>query len=683
MSDTPASRRLARTCDACKARKVRCSGYPGPCLTCVRRKDTCHFSPVRPSRRHNVNLDITLNRSQSPRERSPRTNASSSGRRLVDNLPTLYVDKLLSQARTNGGSLNDSKPFAVQGNALFVGNYRVTFFSDNKLLHLSKQLQNTKVDELLGQISSLVQSRLPRHDTASAKPLQLATENRGIILSASEANFYLEAYFTRAHPIYPFLDRKAFEDTLLAPNCSQELQHNKAWLALYNAVLAMGCQLCGEGSYQPGKGKSWELFSTSMSVFTDLLSLPDSILVLQALTAMSLYSLSISCMAIEHVVIQEASRRAQSLRSHKLSESSTLSYQKAFWILYSLEKISSFHFGRSSAFADHDISVPVPVVPEAIFGDYDWMLASARYGRLLSRASSTLFCAGVTGKTEEYFLEVIDQLEHELEDWRLTTPVNGKPNDTFRINLIETSLLRTASVWTHLMYHSFRLALCRARLYLAARTRGLVSAASQADSTSIMSEAARNILELSAFIDVNPSTPFWFVAGIPVAALLVVFDVVISHPRHPETNTNLALLDVGGGHFSRIEYASSGWLPGSLLTQFSQIAREYVSKGKTNDSGSSSSVPPSRPQPEMVTSTSAAKVPQPGLVSELVVTSGPPLQPTYETVPITSAEEFSLSDMLYCPMGDDPSQFGDGLMTGMDLMGLFHSSIPWDYRMDQ
>ncbi|POS78196.1 hypothetical protein DHEL01_v203412 [Diaporthe helianthi] len=655
MSDTPASRRLARTCDACKARK--------------RRKDTCHFSPVRPSRRHNVNLDITLNRSQSPRERSPRTNASSSGRRLVDNLPTLYVDKLLSQARTNGGSLNDSKPFAVQ-------------------------------------ISSLVQSRLPRHDTASAKPLQLATENRGIILSASEANFYLEAYFTRAHPIYPFLDRKAFEDTLLAPNCSQELQHNKAWLALYNAVLAMGCQLCGEGSYQPGKGKSWELFSTSMSVFTDLLSLPDSILVLQALTAMSLYSLSISCMAIEHVVIQEASRRAQSLRSHKLSESSTLSYQKAFWILYSLEKISSFHFGRSSAFADHDISVPVPVVPEAIFGDYDWMLASARYGRLLSRASSTLFCAGVTGKTEEYFLEVIDQLEHELEDWRLTTPVNGKPNDTFRINLIETSLLRTASVWTHLMYHSFRLALCRARLYLAARTRGLVSAASQADSTSIMSEAARNILELSAFIDVNPSTPFWFVAGIPVAALLVVFDVVISHPRHPETNTNLALLDVGGGHFSRIEYASSGWLPGSLLTQFSQIAREYVSKGKTNDSGSSSSVPPSRPQPEMVTSTSAAKVPQPGLVSELVVTSGPPLQPTYETVPvssgslwetanvrrsgwlkdyaqITSAEEFSLSDMLYCPMGDDPSQFGDGLMTGMDLMGLFHSSIPWDYRMDQ
>ncbi|KAJ0125451.1 hypothetical protein J7T55_006797 [Diaporthe amygdali] len=472
MSDAPTSRKFARTCDTCKSRKVRCS----------------------------VNVEVTVNNSQSPGEHSPRITESAGGQ-PADNLPNLYVDKLLAQARTTG-SLKDSKPFAVE-------------------------------------------SSLAYHDMT-------------------------RPYFTRAHPLYPFLDRKAFEDTMLAPTFLQEPQHNKAWLALYNAVLALGCQLC------------------------------------------------------------EAARRAQNLRSHKLPESSTFIYQKAFWTLYSVEKISSFHFGRPSAFADHDISVPIPVVPEAIFGDYDWMLANARYGRLLSRAASSLFCAGVTGKTEEYFLEVIDQLERELEQWRMTTPVNGKPNDTFRINLIETSLLRTASVWTHLMYNSFRLALCRARLYLAARTRGLVSTVSQAESTSIMSEAARNVLELAAFIDVDPSTPFWFAAGIPMASLLVVFDVVISYPKHAETNTNLALLDVGGGHFSRIEYASAGWLPGSLLTQLSQIAREYVSRGKTNDG---SSVPPGKPHIERVTSTSSEKVPQPALNSELGATSGPPLQPAFDTVP--------------------------------------------------
>ncbi|KAL2280068.1 hypothetical protein FJTKL_13011 [Diaporthe vaccinii] len=121
MSDAPTSRKFPKTCDTCKARKVRCSGYPGPCLSCLRRKDNCHFSPVKPPRRPNVNVEVTANDSQSPGGHSPRTNESAGGR-PADNLPNLYVDKLLAQARTTGG-LKDSKPFAVQGNEIF-GNFK-------------------------------------------------------------------------------------------------------------------------------------------------------------------------------------------------------------------------------------------------------------------------------------------------------------------------------------------------------------------------------------------------------------------------------------------------------------------------------------------------------------------------------------------------------------------------------
>ncbi|CAN9323213.1 unnamed protein product [Alternaria alternata] len=39
---------------------------------------------------------------------------------------------------------------------------------------------------------------------------------------------------------------------------------------------------------------------------------------------------------------------------------------------------------------------------------------------------------------------------------------------------------------------------------------------------------------------------------------------------------NLALLDVGCGHFSGLEYASQGTLPGSIASEFTQIARTYV-----------------------------------------------------------------------------------------------------------
>lgn len=62
----------------------------------------------------------------------------------------------------------------------------------------------------------------------------------------------------------------------------------------------------------------------------------------------------------------------------------------------------------------------------------------------------------------------------------------------------------------------------------------------------------------------------------PICALFVIFDEVVNNPQHPETNTRLTLLDIAGGHFSRIEHTSEGTLPTSLLTEFSHIAREYV-----------------------------------------------------------------------------------------------------------
>lgn len=72
-------------------------------------------------------------------------------------------------------------------------------------------------------------------------------------------------------------------------------------------------------------------------------------------------------------------------------------------------------------------------------------------------------------------------------------------------------------------------------------------------------------------------------AGIPVVALFILFDLVVTNPKHAGTATNLALLDMAGGHFSRIEYASGGSLPGSLIGEFAHIAREYVNTVKNEE----------------------------------------------------------------------------------------------------
>jgi hypothetical protein len=63
---------------------------------------------------------------------------------------------------------------------------------------------------------------------------------------------------------------------------------------------------------------------------------------------------------------------------------------------------------------------------------------------------------------------------------------------------------------------------------------------------------------------------------VPLSALFILFDFVVHNPTHPETATNLALLDVAAGYFSRLEYATGGSLPSSLLSDFAHIARQFV-----------------------------------------------------------------------------------------------------------
>lgn len=63
---------------------------------------------------------------------------------------------------------------------------------------------------------------------------------------------------------------------------------------------------------------------------------------------------------------------------------------------------------------------------------------------------------------------------------------------------------------------------------------------------------------------------------IPLSALFILFDFVIHNPFHPETSTNLALLGVAVGHFSRLDYATGGSLPCSILSDFAHLAHHFV-----------------------------------------------------------------------------------------------------------
>jgi hypothetical protein len=78
-------------------------------------------------------------------------------------------------------------------------------------------------------------------------------------------------YFDQVHPIYPFLDRRSFEEKASNRDLPAYLAQNPAFSALYHTVLALGCQYTEGGSFEIGKGKAWKLYQIALGLFPDLL----------------------------------------------------------------------------------------------------------------------------------------------------------------------------------------------------------------------------------------------------------------------------------------------------------------------------------------------------------------------------------------------------------------------------
>ncbi|KAH7165896.1 hypothetical protein EDB81DRAFT_780638 [Dactylonectria macrodidyma] len=583
------STKRSKACDACKTRKVRCSGFPSPCLGCSQRGIDCFFGQRKVPLRKNVNKSLVTTTTALPGEHgspakpiigvpkaAPCDNpAVKGGASTTLSDSSLYIDHLLSRTLTSEES-NNNRRQALKGNGLFGGAYTITFFSDSRLASLSARLQNNKVDQLVQRFSSVLKSRVKSPDKVSARSISQEKGRAGPFNDRTAAAAFISAYFERVHPLFPHLNRSTFESTAFSAELPTVLAENKAFSALYHSVLALGCLYDGGGGFEPGKGQAGQIFSVSLALFPELVQSPDSLLILQAMTTIAIYSLGISCLSIERFVMTEATRRAQNLALVNLGSAATQAFRRNFWVLYSLEKMTSFYFGRSSSFIDMDITTPIPCIPESIFGTFDWFLTFARLSRILSRASYGLFSPGVSKKDTEYYISTIDLISADLEHWRNSLPEDKQPGPHFNQYQFRKPVSGAPILWTHFLYFSCQLILARAYHQLSPSGDRSSIGENKSKVMEAMMSASRSILELTPFIDVEPSTPLMMLAGIPLFALFVLFDEVISDPKHKDTASNLALLDIAGGHFSRIEYESDGTLPGSLIAEFAKIAREYV-----------------------------------------------------------------------------------------------------------
>ncbi|KAL2012373.1 hypothetical protein VTN00DRAFT_5091 [Thermoascus crustaceus] len=614
MDDSPLQPKISKSCDDCKARK--------------KRGVECHFSYTKrrlrrsePNRSPLPKQDDAFVSSVAP----PQSAIGSHGglQQPTGCPPKLYMEHILENRHAH---------------EQYVASSSLAFFSESRIRSVSNLLGHTKLRDLIETLATVIHARMNRGGRPSGSTIKFKRPSSPVQITEESASSYIRAYFEQVHPIHPFLDRKEFEEKAFSPQLPRLLSSSPPFSALYHTVLALGCQYQEGGTFDPGKGKAWELFQIALGLFSDILVPRETLVNVQAVTAMAVFALNFSCIQIEEMLISEAARMAQSL-----GDSADI----------------------SKVLIDYDIGSPIPETPEAVFGDYDWFLSSARFARLLSKAYEMLFSVSATMNSVDLYYAAIDTVSDDLERWRSSIPKEFRPGEPFRPQHFMNPCSMQVALRTHYFYYNAVISFSRLTLHVGAERPG----ERQAESKKKLMNAARLIIELTRYIDPEAYTPIWILGVMPLTALFILFDLVVHNPTHRETRSNLALLDVVAGYFSRLEYATGGSIPSSLLSDFAHIARQFVREVQSrNPSADILCSPCTNPNP----------------------LDRPPMMHQNVDIPSTSNagcgipnpdginRETPITENLFYPTSNLQAEaaIGDEIPAGFDIMNIFGSIIP-------
>lgn len=68
----------------------------------------------------------------------------------------------------------------------------------------------------------------------------------------------------------------------------------------------------------------------------------------------------------------------------------------------------------------------------------------------------------------------------------------------------------------------------------------------------------------------------------PIYALLNLFIYILQNPDHPNVNSDVALMDIGAGHFARLEFATDSQISVPFAKEVAALARDVVSRAKVD-----------------------------------------------------------------------------------------------------
>ncbi|KAJ7091185.1 fungal-specific transcription factor domain-containing protein [Mycena epipterygia] len=369
-------RRLQRSCDICRRRKIRCDSATMPngrCSSCIAFNAPCtHTEPTRkrgPKNKHVEELKQQLSVLEA-KLRTVQPDGSTTPATSIIQYPIPPSDSLPSPGSLPEEDLSHDE-LAERFRAFSLNPLKHRFFGSSSGFMLVKNAIAAK-EEYLGR-PLVTQFRRP--EFWNIRPWEHGVTDdhpRYVFPERDLVDSLVNIYFTCVHPTLPLLHRPSFERSVTEGFHLDNYQFGGTLLA----VLAVASRYSDDPRvFVPGTNATlssgWTFFDQVQVVRKSLFDEP-SIYEVQLYCLITLFTLGSSSpqaswlyLGLGIRFIQERGEHRRKRDGHKFTPESEM-WKRAFWCLLSLDRAVCSFLGRPSAIhvEDYDVELPLEVDDE-------------------------------------------------------------------------------------------------------------------------------------------------------------------------------------------------------------------------------------------------------------------------------------------------------------------------------
>ncbi|PYI14703.1 hypothetical protein BO86DRAFT_302907 [Aspergillus japonicus CBS 114.51] len=592
-------KRIARACDSCFKRKIKCDGAQPQCNWCSHHDIPCKFERVTVRKRKIAKPVRGPGESSDLAERIERIEKLLGSKlinepddnfqiRAPSSAPDISSEASPTPYKQNSGSSSVALHFA--GRELGVFNL---FTGIPLLLPEGRQWVQAKTGQNVSfsRLVSSVKTPWERQRAFNYDALMMAstTENAFELPERHIVESYFNMFSSSLmRLIFPVLDPVLYRETI---NAAYEqphglISHERASVRASIFAFVAFASLIPPPEYELQRGLAPidnEAYIVKAQYFVpQILQETSSLEGLQVITMLAVYELVTGNLQSANYYGGLAARMIFILGGHTAfcyspeylaslpDETSVRTQQhirRIFWLCYTFEKDVSLRTGQPQTFSDDncDLTLPPNYMDVLHAHGVDCMQpirktdedplypVDIRLSIIKSRAYSALYSFRALKKTDAELLKEIRELDDELERWRLSIPQQWRPTLSFSQETPDPDA-NMHKVMLRLNYHLCMTIIHQASSRCQSWTKDQFGIMDGVNSSLALSvEASRStLLYLQASEHVLVAGIFWTLIFYPMSALLAIFCNILQNPTDPQATKDLGLLKTAKGMMERI-----------------------------------------------------------------------------------------------------------------------------------